>query len=98
MPKSNYCVCCGQRFAPGNKRTPGLAVHVSRGLCTKCDAWFREQDAIHHWPRLTTNYRELLEEWEVLKADGFRSTGPPDPAVRHQAFLQGIKRAELRAS
>jgi hypothetical protein len=99
MPKSNYCACCGHKFAPGKKRVPGLAVHVSRGLCTKCDAWFREQDAIHHWPRLTTNYQDLLEEWRVLKADGFtKYRAAQILGVSYEAFLIGIKRAELKAS
>ena len=104
MTNQRRCVRCTKQIYPRGKAPSWSSVHAGRGICMSC--W---QIANHHGqipydapPRLTRTRDELLDDYTILRADGYtwrqcaERLGMTYPAFE-RAMLRARKDGDLRA-
>lgn len=88
------CTCCSKPVAPSTSPQPGAAVHGGRGLCNACHRRERYNGRLADHPRSTWSRDDVLNEWEVLRAEGHtRVQAAERLGMKPAAFERALQRA-----
>jgi hypothetical protein len=94
---TDHCVRCRNPMIPEGRWRPGLPVrpHVARGLCRACYLHLRKHGDLIDYERRSRPRDEVLEEWELLRAEGYTVR---QAAERLGMTVHALKKALYRAS
>lgn len=91
------CLDCDRPMHPKHHRARGVPRHVGRGLCRTCYKAAQVSGSLVDFERLTFSADELLDEWVLLRGEGYTvRQAAPRIGVSFAALDRALYRAVAR--
>ena len=88
------CMGCNRAMAPYSQTQADGSHHRARGLCSRCHSAFQYTGELIAFERLTRTRDELLEDWELLRAQGLtRRQAAERMRMPYLSFNRALQRA-----
>lgn len=94
----NHCAECGRPVRRGHSRkdeVPGTLRMIGRGLCCACYRRAQREGTLDDYERTFRPREEMLEDWELLRSDGYTvANAAPRMGMTCAALEKALRRAE----